>query len=107
MTLLTEKGIATVAGTVRPDFASVGEMADVLFLCVIRPGRILLVWREGCTHGVNAANEFSIFAEHIEHSAAHARHDVHVGDDVGGVRNLDSDLRDRRTDGSHAIGDDK
>ena len=48
---------------------------------------------ERCTHGVQAGHELAV-AEGVEHLLPHARHDAHVGDDVGRVGDLDADVRD-------------
>ena len=52
-----------------------------------------------------ALHELAVRAEHVEHLRADARHDVHVGDDVRRVGELDADLGDRRADRAHAVGD--
>jgi len=56
--------------------------------------------REGADR-VEARNEFAVFAEQIEYLFAHARHDTHVRDNVGAVRQFDADFRRRRSERSH------
>ena len=41
---------------------------------------------------VKAGDEVRGAAEPVERGLAHARHDAHVGDDVGAVGDLDADL---------------
>ena len=55
-------------------------------------------WRQG--------DELPVDAELLDHLGADAGHDVHVADHIRAVRDLDADLGDGRTDGSHGKGDD-
>ena len=48
-----------------------------------------------------AGHVFAIGAEHVEDALAHAGHGAHVDHDVGAVRDLDADVRDRRTERAH------
>jgi hypothetical protein len=54
---------------------------------------------------VQAAVEVVAVAEHVERLVAHARHDAHVEHDVDAVGELDADLRHRRADRAHDVGD--
>ncbi|MPN64274.1 hypothetical protein SDC9_212045 [bioreactor metagenome] len=78
-------------------------MGDVLlFHRGARPDAVVfLPGRQRLADGVDAGNEFALFAEHVENLRADTGHDVHVDHDVGGVGNLDADLRDVRADGTH------
>ena len=55
-----------------------------------------------CTQGTNAPS----LAEHVVHRAAHPRHQLHADDDVGAVRELDADVRDRAAERTHRERDD-
>ncbi len=55
-----------------------------------------------CADRVHAGYEFAVRAEHVDHLAAHAGHDAHVGHDVGRVGDLDADLCDVRAKRAHA-----
>ena len=54
---------------------------------------------------VQAGDEVAV-AEHVENRLAHAGHDAHVDDHVGGVGDLHADLGDGRAERPHAEGDD-
>ena len=54
---------------------------------------------------MHAGDEGAV-AEHVEHRAAHARHDAHVGHDIRAVGDLHADLGDRRAERAHAERDD-
>ena len=86
----------------RPDRALLGEVDDVLVLRVARPGDVLLARPSGtpteCRHGTNSPSSPSTSSTAL----AHAGHDPHVDDDVGGVGDLHADLRDGRADRAHA-----
>ena len=45
-------------------------------------------------------------AELLQRRATHTRHEAHVRDDVRTVRDLDADLRERRAERSHDVGND-
>ena len=98
-----EQRVAAVTGTVGPDGRIVGEMDDVFFLRIrfARPGDVLLTGRERRADGVDARNERAFVAELVEHRLAHAGHDAHVDDDVGGVGDFDADFADGRIERAH------
>jgi len=58
-----------------------------------RPGRL-----PAARLRVHAGHEGAVGAEHFEHVAAHARHDLHADDHVGAVAELDTEVRDLRVD---------
>ena len=101
--LLTEKSVAAVARTERPDFAIFGELGDELVVDVLsaRPSDILLALLERSADGVNAGNELTVLAELLDDGVASAGHDVHVDDDVRRVGKLDAVLGDGVADGAH------
>ena len=102
--LLAEQGVATVAGAEGPDFVGLGEVRDVLFV-VARPVVINLALFERNAHGVNGGNPGCTFSDEVHCSRAHAGHDAHVADNVGGVGDLDAELRDRTAQRAHGEGD--
>ena len=51
---------------------------------------------------VQARHEVAVLAEHVQRALAHAGHDPHAHRHVGGVRELDADLGDRRAQRAHA-----
>ena len=106
-TLLAEQRIAAVARSVRPDLVGLGEVDDVLAadVALAGPGRVLLPRRERSADRMHAGDERAV-AEHVEHGAAHARHDPHVDHDIGTVGDLHADLGDRRAERPHAERDD-
>ena len=57
--------------------------------------------RERRADRMHARHERAVLAEPVGDRAAHARHDAHVDGDVGGIGDLDADLRDRRADRPH------
>jgi hypothetical protein len=91
VTLLRQQRIAAVARAIRPDLARFGKMADVLVLGVAAPGAVGLIGGKRESDGVQSAHKIAIFAESLEHAAADSGHDVHAGDNVGGVGDLHSD----------------
>jgi len=52
--------------------------------------------------GVHARHEVAVVAKHLERARAHAGHDPHRDRDVGGVGELDPDVRDVRPERAHA-----
>jgi hypothetical protein len=104
--LLAEEGVAAVAATIAPDLACLGEVDDVL-LVVAGPGDVLLAGCEGCADGVHAGDDtLDVLVDLGEDGRADAGHDAHVDYGVGGVGELDADLRHGRADGAHAEGKD-
>ena len=103
--LLAQQRIAAIAAAIRPDGAFLGEVDDVLLLGVAGPGDVLLPGPQRHADGVDAGHEEAV-AQGVEHRAAHPGHDPHRDGDVGGVRDLHADMRDRRADRSHAEGHD-
>ena len=101
--LLTEKSVAAVARTERPDFAVFGELGDELVVDVLSagPSDILLALLERSADGVDAGNELTVGAELLDDGVARAGHDVHVDDDVRGVGKLDAVLGDGVADRAH------
>ena len=101
--LLTEKSVAAVARTERPDFAIFGELGDELVVDVLSagPSDILLALLERSADGVDAGNELTVGAELLDDGVARAGHDVHVDDDVRRVGKLDAVLGDGVADGAH------
>ena len=55
----------------------------------------------GSADRMHAGHELAVAAEHVEHRAAHARHQLHVDDDVRAVGELDADVRDRAAERAH------
>ncbi|ABA49082.1 hypothetical protein BURPS1710b_1575 [Burkholderia pseudomallei 1710b] len=98
--LLAEERVAAVARAEAPDLARLGKMHDVLGR-IARPRHILLARRERAPDAVHARHVLAALAERVEHRAPHARHDPHVDDDVGAIRELDADVRDRRAERAH------
>ena len=78
-----------------------------MYLCSMLCGQAVsgVVGTQRRPDRVEAADEVAVLAQDLEDPRADARHDVHVGDDVGRVRDLDADVRDRRPDGTHRVGD--
>ena len=101
--LLAEQRVAAVARAVGPDFAGFGEVDDVLVV-VAGPGNVFLAGRERRADGVHAGDDaLDVLVDFGEDGSADAGHDAHVDDGVGGVGELDADLRHGRADGSHGV----
>ncbi len=83
MTFLAEQCIAAVTGPIRHDFASFGEMADVLMFRVAWPCHIRLVWLQMRTDRMQSFHKIAVGPEHFEDLGTNARHNVHIRDDVG------------------------
>ena len=102
--LLAEQSVTTVTGAVRDDLAGLGEVADVLLLVVAGPSDILLTGLERSADGVQAGHEvavavtlrvaaaLSLLLQTLENLLAHDGHDAHVGHNVSGVGDLNTDL---------------
>ena len=95
-----QQRIAAVARAIRPDFAGLGVVHDVLGF-VARPAHVLLACLQRRTHGVHAGHEFAVFAQHLINGLAHAGHDLHVDRHIGAVGQLDADVGDRAAQGAH------
>ena len=93
--LLAEQRVAAVAGADAPDQLLLGEVQDVARLGI------------EVADGVQARHELAaVLLERVHRHLAHARHDAHIGDDVGAIGDLDADLGVRRASGAHQVGDD-
>jgi hypothetical protein len=102
--LLSEQRVAAVAGSVAPDLACFGEVDDVLGV-ILRPGNVLLAgleWRADRVHARH--NALGVAVNLCEDRSTDPRHDAHIHDRVGGVRELYTDLRHGRSDGAHRVG---
>ncbi len=98
---LAEQRVAAVARAERPDFPGFGKLDDPFLLVVARPIHVLRPGGERRAHRMHAGNESTVFAEVLDHGAAHPCHQLHVDDDVRRVRQLDANLRDVGPDGPH------
>ncbi len=92
--LLAEQRIAAVARAEALDLERLREMHDEAALGVELADR------------VQALHEASVARNPRECRGAHARHELHVGGDVGAVGDLDAAARVGRVDRAHAIRDD-
>src|SRR5437868_2512132 len=79
-------------------------MADVFVFRVTRPGGVLLVGLQGSADRVHAAHNIGAVTESVQHARANACHDVHTGQNVGRIRDLEADFRDRSSNRTHAVG---
>ena len=101
-TLLAQQGVPAISRSVRPNFANLGKVTDVLFV-VTRPRHVLLAGFERRAYAVHARHDaFVVFIDLRINRHADARHNPHVHDDVGRVSELHAYLRHRRSDGTHA-----
>ena len=103
--LLAEQRVAAVARAVGPDRALLREVHDVLGR-VARPRDVGLARLERRADRVQAGHERRVVAEAGQRLRAGAGHDVHRGDDVGRVGDLDAELRHLGGERAHAVGDD-
>ncbi len=104
--LFAEERVATVAGAVGPNFAGFGEVDDVLGV-IGGPGDILLAGREWGSDTVEAG-DYALFVlvDFRVDGSTDAGHDAHVDYGVGGVGELDADLRHGGADWTHGEGHD-
>ena len=102
--LLAEKRIAAVTRAVGPDFVGFREVHDIFAgdVGLAGPRHVLLPGRQRRADRVHAGDERAVAAQRVEDGGAHARHDAHVGHDIGAICNLDADLGDWRADWPHA-----
>ena len=103
--LLRQNGVSAVAGTVGPDLTGVRELGDVLRV-VAGPGDVFLTGLQRRADGVQGVHELAVVTDLLEGLGAHAGHDAHRHHDVGGVRQLDAELRVGVADRAHAERDD-
>ena len=100
--LLAQQRVATVARTIRPDFAGLGVVHDVFGAGVARPGGfVFFTSSQRRAHGVHAGHKLAIGAQHVKHSFAHAGHDLLVHHHVGAVAQLYADVADVRAQRAH------
>src|SRR5229473_4882794 len=104
MTFFPEQSITAVSRPVRPYLPRLWKVADVLALCVARPSRILFVGAKRSPDRVQPPHKFTILTKRVKHSRSNSRHNVHVGYDVWRIGDLNSNLRNRRANWSHAVG---
>jgi len=102
----SEKGVASVAGAIGPDFSGFGKVNNVLRIGIAGPGDILLPMFQRHSDGVHAGHELSGFAQGLDHLSTHSGHDPHILNNVGGVGELYADIRHWRADRAHGKGDD-
>src|SRR5665811_2055262 len=102
--LLTEKGVAAVPGSVRPDLAGLGEVGDVLVVAA-RPGDVRAGRAVGVDQGVadrmHRRHPVAGLGDELERRRAYAGHDPHVDDHVRAVGDLDAEARDVAAEGAH------
>jgi len=101
--LLAEQGVAAVTRTEGPDLVGLREVGDVL-LIVAGPARVFLTGLKRSADGVNGGNPHAALIDEVHGSSTHAGHDAHVDNDVGGVGDLNTELGDGATKGTHGEG---
>src|SRR5262245_56952877 len=79
---LAKQCISAIPGTEGPDFAGFREVADVFVLGVAWPRCVLLVWSKWCSDRMQALYKIPVRAQGFQDLDAHARHDVHVHNDI-------------------------
>ena len=99
--LLCQDSVAAVAGTVRPNLAGFGELRNVLGV-VAGPRNVFFTWFKRRTHGVQAAHELALLTNRIQGFLAHAGHNAHRHHHIGGIRQLNTQLRVRGVIRTHA-----
>ena len=93
--LLSEQDVSAVCRVDRPDRIILRELNDIA------------VFRIDVRLGVQTANEIvGDIAEVLESLCAHTGHDIHIQDNVDGIRHLNANLCKRRTDRTHAVRND-
>ena len=91
--LFAQQGIAAVARTVRPNFASFWVVNDVLDGRVARPrSGVFGAIHQRCTHGVQAGHKLAIGTNHIKNRFAHAGHELLVDSHVSAVCEFNADV---------------
>ena len=94
MAFLTQQGIAAVAGAETLNFEVFGKMHD-------EP-----VFRIQPANRMQPPDESSFALDPAQCCISHARHEMHIDDDIGTVGNFHAAARKGRIDGAHAIGND-
>src|SRR5215471_4522991 len=92
-TFLAEQRVAAVPRSERPNFTALRKVNDVFVIFVAWPRHIGLALFERRAYRMHARHERTISPEHVVDSATHARHELHIDNDVGAVRELDADMR--------------
>src|SRR5439155_525203 len=88
--------------TERDDGIIVGEMDDIFVLGIARPRHVFFAECERRADRMKTMNEFAI-AELVKRLLSHARHHAHADRDIGRIRQLHADMRDRRTNRSRRV----
>ena len=101
--LLAEQGVAAVTRTEGPDLVGLREVSDVL-LIIAGPARVFLTGLKRNADGVNGGNPHAALIDEVHGSSTHAGHDAHVDNDVGRVGDLNTELGDGATKGTHGEG---
>ena len=93
--LLAQQNVAAVSGVDGPNGVVLGELDNISVL------------RIDIGFGVEAANEIvGLVAQLLESAGTHSGHNIHVENNIDGVGDLNANLGESRTDGTHGIGDD-
>ena len=101
---LAQQRIAAIAGAIRPDFAGLGKVNDVL-LRVAWPGNIFLAGSQRSAHAMDAGHHaLLVFIDFFENIDPDASHDSHIHDYVRRIGELHTDLRHRTAHWPHAEG---
>ena len=101
--LLAEQCVAAVARTEGPNFIGLGEVGDVL-LVVAGPGGVFLTGLQRSADGVNGGNPHATLVDEVHCLCTHAGHDAHGHNNVRRVGDLNAELGDGATQGTHGEG---
>ena len=99
--LLGQDGVSAVAGTVGPNLLGLRELGDVL-LIVARPCNVLLALLQRSANGVQSVDEISVRTNLVQGILPHAGHDSHGENHVLRVGQLNTQLRLRVSNRTHA-----
>ena len=101
--LLTQQGIAAIAGPIGPDLAGFGIVDNVLIV-IAGPRHIGLTLSQGGSEAVDRRHKEPILANGFQRRRAHSGHDAHGNGDIGAIGNFNAQRTDARADRAHTEG---
>ena len=99
-TLLSQKRVSSITTAKWLDFTVMWKMSDDSLVWIARPWIVRGRSRFRNTNWVKALNKVTI-TKNFQHVASHTGHDTHTNNNIRGISNLNTNLRDRWPNRTH------